>query len=136
MAMNTAAVERVSTVAMPAMPSTARSIDTMISVRRRSHRSINTPAAGPTRLNGSRVTASTAAIRAGVAPRATSNNKNCAKVICANPPASCPKHCPPTNGPSGPASRVGADRQPCPRFGLVTHKTYMQPVGTNSAPIN
>jgi hypothetical protein len=61
--------------------SSARSTDTTISMRRRSQRSIQTPAIGPTTLNGSRVTASTAAIRAGDAPCATSNNTNFANVI-------------------------------------------------------
>src|SRR5690606_10654710 len=133
---NAAGLDSVTTVPIAATASSARSSDTTISVRRRSHRSINTPANGPTRLNRSSVTASTAAIRAGVAPCSTSNSTNCAKVIWARPSANWPRHCPPTSGRSGPASSARASRQPrppetgpAPAGGAVTSYRVVSGVG-------
>ena len=78
---NAPASDRVTTVASAARVKAARTKDMTTSTRRRDQRSIRTPVKGPTRLNGSSVTASTAASRAGVAPRPASKTTNWAKAI-------------------------------------------------------
>jgi hypothetical protein len=49
---------------------------------------MNTPASGPTTLNGNSVAASTPAIRPGVAPAPISKITSCANDTCASPSAS------------------------------------------------
>ena len=80
------------TMATAARTRAARTHDMTTRTRRRDHRSITTPANGPTRLNGRRVTASTDVMRAGVAPGPTSKTMNCAKEIWASPSAAWPRH--------------------------------------------
>ncbi len=87
-----AASQRRTTVATAASVKAARTHDMTSRTPRRDHRSITTPAKGPTRLNGSNVTARMDVIRAGVAPGPTSNTMNCANEIWARPSAAWPRH--------------------------------------------
>ena len=77
--------DRVIAIPTPSPANAARHPDRAISVRRRSHRSMNTPANGPTTLYGSSVAARTPAMRPGVAPRPISKTASCANAIWASP---------------------------------------------------
>ena len=70
---------------MAARAMAVRATETTIMMRRRSQRSMRTPASGPTTENGRRVAASSLVSSQGLAPAPTSKRATWAKVIWATP---------------------------------------------------